>query len=437
MGTGQKLYVEAKKIIPGGTQLLSKRPEQFLPDRWPAYYSKAQGCKVWDLDGNEYLDFCYMGIGSCILGYADPDVNAAVIKSMQDGNMCTLNAPEEVELAKLLIELHPWAEMARFCRTGGESMSIAVRIARAATKRDRVLFCGYHGWHDWYLSANLSDDSALDGQLLPGLKPLGVPRHLKDSSFPFNYNKIEEFLALIKKYDGQVAAVVMEPTRNYDPDPEFFPTIRRICDEHGIVLIIDEITSGFRLNVGGCHLVLGIQPDIAVFAKAMSNGVPMAAIIGKAKYMDAAQDSFISSTYWTERNGFVAAIATIRKAQRVDLPGHFKRIGESVLKGWADLGKKHGLPVQTGGIPPLGHFSFGLGEKDLIAKTVYTQEMLKKGFLASTAFYASMAHTPELVSRYLEATDAVFGMIAAGVKSGKLEQLLEGPVCQSGFKRLN
>lgn len=437
METGQKLYKEAKKIIPGGTQLLSKRPEQFLPDHWPAYYSKAKGCKVWDMDGRKYLDFSYMGIGSCILGYADPDVDAAVIRSMKRGSMCTLNAPEEVELAKLLLEIHPWAEMVRFSRTGGEAMSIAVRIARASTKRDKVLFCGYHGWHDWYLAANLSNDSALDGQLLPGLQPSGVPHHLKDSSYPFNYNNLAEFDELVRLYDGQIAAVVMEPTRNFDPDPNFFPTIRRVCNEKGIILIIDEVTAGFRLNVGGAHLVIGIEPDIAVFAKGMSNGVPMAAIIGKGAYMDAAQGSFISSTYWTERNGPVAAIATILKAQRVDLPGHFKRTGERIMAGWTDLGKKNGLPIHVGGIAPLGHFSFELGDLAAVAKTAYTQEMLKKGFLATTACYISMAHVPKLVDKYLAATDEVFGIIAKAVEGKRLPALLEGPVCQSGFKRLN
>lgn len=437
MRTGQDLYEEAKRFIPGGTQLLSKRPEMFLPGQWPAYYSKAQGCKVWDLDGREYLDFSYMGIGSCILGYADPDVNAAVIAAVQNGSMTTLNAPEEVELAKLLVEIHPWAEMARFSRSGGEAMSIAVRIARAATKRDKVLFCGYHGWHDWYLAANLSEDAALDGHLLPGLQPSGVPRHLKGSSFPFNYNNLAEFHALIEKYKGEVAAVVMESIRNFDPEPDFFPTIRKICDEQGIALIVDEITAGFRLNVGGAHLRMGFEPDIAVFAKAISNGVPMAAVIGRAKFMDAAQGSFISSTYWTERMGPVAAIATIRKAQRVNLPEHLVRIGTMVMEGWTRLAEKHELPIHVGGIAPLGHFSFELGSLSMVAKTVFTQEMLKRGFLAGTACYICLAHTEELTCRYLDAVEDVFGLIAQGVTEGKLETLLEGPVCHSGFKRLS
>jgi len=437
MQTGQKLYEEAKRFIPGGTQLLSKRPEMFLPGQWPAYYSKAQGCKVWDLDGKEYLDFSFMGIGSCILGYADPDVNAAVTEAVQNGSMTTLNAPEEVELAKLLVEIHPWADMARFSRSGGEAMSIAVRIARAATKRDKVLFCGYHGWHDWYLAANLSENAALDGHLLPGLQPSGVPRHLTGSSYPFNYNNLEEFHALIEKYKGEVAAVVMESIRNFDPEPDFFPTIRRICDEQGIALIVDEITAGFRLNVGGAHLRMGFEPDMAVFAKAISNGVPMAAVIGRAKFMDAAQGSFISSTYWTERLGPVAAIATIRKAQRVNLPEHLVRIGTKVMDGWSRLAEKHGLHIHVGGIAPLGHFAFELNDQAMVAKTLYTQEMLKRGFLATTSCYISYAHTDEQVQQYLDATDSVFALIALGVRENRLQEMLDGPVCHSGFKRLS
>ena len=187
MGTGQDLYREAKKIIPGGTQLLSKRPEMFLPELWPAYYDKAEGCRVWDLDGREYMDASFMGLGACTLGYADPDVNKAVREAVDKGSMTTLNCPEEIDLARMLCNIHPWADMVRYSRTGGEAMAIAIRIARARTSNDIILFCGYHGWHDWYLSANLADDRALDGHLIPGLEPKGVPRPLKGTALPFEY----------------------------------------------------------------------------------------------------------------------------------------------------------------------------------------------------------------------------------------------------------
>ena len=436
MGKGQDLYIKAKKIIPGGTQLLTKRPEQFLPDQWPAYYSKAKGCTVWDLDGKEYMDASYMGIGANILGYADDDVDAKIHEVVSTGNMSTLNGPEEVELAEKLIQLHPWAEMARFTRSGGEAMMVAVRIARAATKKDIVLFCGYHGWHDWYIAANLSTDSALDGQLLPGLKPAGVPRFLKDTSFPFAFNNKEEFLALMAKFKDRIAAVVMESIRNVEPEEGFWECIRSETDKNGIALVIDEITAGWRLNLGGAHLLYGFEPDIAVFAKGMSNGYPMAAIIGKKKFMDAAQDSFISSTFWTERIGPAAALASIEKMKTCRVQEHLIRIGKIVQEGWKKIAAARSVKVHVGSIYPLSHFDFKEADP-LVLKTLFTQEMLGKGFLATNSFYCSYSHTESQVQRYLEAADEVFATIGKSIAAGNSGSLLKGPVCQTGFKRLN
>jgi glutamate-1-semialdehyde aminotransferase len=435
MGLSQDLYKKAKKIIPGGTQLLSKRPEMFLPDFWPAYYDKAKGCKVWDLDGNEYIDMSYMGIGACILGYADEDINAAVKKAIDKGNMCTLNCPEEVELSELLIELHPWAGMVRYARTGGEAMAIAVRIARAKTGKDTILFCGYHGWQDWYLSANLADDEALDGHLLPGLEPKGVPRGLKGTAIPFNYNDRDGFLELMNKYKDNVGVVVMEPIRNYYPKEGFLETIREITKKLGIVLIFDEVSSGWRLNIGGAHLNFKVDPDIAVFAKAISNGYPMAAIIGKPEVMEVAQDSFISSTYWTERIGPVAALATIKKLKKDNISEHLINIGKKVQEGWKKSSKKYGLNITVSGINPLGLFSFNY-DNSLVLKTLFTQLLLENGFLATTAFYASFAHKDEHVEKYLEAVDEAFNFISEAIKEGNPEKYLKGPICHAGFRRL-
>ena len=434
MGKGQELYIQAKKIIPGGVQLLSKRPEQFLPDQWPAYYQKAKGCEVWDLDGNKYIDMSFMGIGACTLGYADDDVNAAVQEAVANGSMTTLNAPEEVALAQLMLELHPWAEMARFARGGGDAMAVAVRIARAATRKDVILFSGYHGWHDWYLSANLSDDAALDGQLLPGLKPAGIARNLRGTSYPFFYNNTAEFLSLIEKYEHQIGGVVLETIRNIEPEKDFFATLERETARLNVPLIVDEISSGFRMNCGGAHLIIGLHPDMAVFAKGVSNGFPMGAIIGKAKFMDAAQDSFISSTYWTERIGPVAALATIRKMMACQVQAHLMNCGQQVQEGWNRLAKKHGLDIHVGSIYPLSHYEFKANP--LVCKTIFTQEMLSKGFLATTSFYPSYAHQKEHIDAYLQATDEVFEFIATALKEGDPEKYLKGPVCQSGFKRL-
>lgn len=435
MGTSQKLYRKAKTLIPGGTQLLSKRPEMFLPEYWPAYYSKSKGCEVWDLDNKKYTDMSYMGIGSCTIGYADQTVDQEVIKAIHKGSMNTLNAPEEVELAELLIALHPWAEMVRYARTGGEAMSIAVRLARASTKRDVIIFSGYHGWHDWYLSANLADDKSLDGHLLPGLNPLGVPRGLKGLSFPFAYNDTEAFLRLIETHRGNIGAIVLESVRNFQPEKQFISKIVEIAQEQQIPIIVDEITAGWRLNLGGAHLLYDLKPDIAVFAKGMSNGYPMAAIIGKKHVMEAAQDSFVSSTYWTERIGPVAALATIKFMKQKKVQKHLIAMGAKVKQGWKECADTHGLNIHISGIDPLGHFDFEYPNK-LEIKTLFTQTMLEKGFLATTAFYASYAHTEQHVKRYIAAVDQAFEFIKQKIDQNNVMQALKGPVCHSGFKRL-
>ena len=218
MGKGQKLYLKAKSIIAGGNMLLSKRPEMFLPDQWPSYFSKTKGSKVWDLEGREYIDTLMMP-GTNILGYSHPEVDEAVMKIIKDGNMSTLNAPEEVELAEQLINLHPWAEMVRFARSGGEANSISIRIARAASGKDNVAFCGYHGWHDWYLASNLADSNGLDGHLLPGLSPNGVPRNLKGSVHPFEYNDFDTLESLVTSKN--IGVIKMEVFRNKEPENNF------------------------------------------------------------------------------------------------------------------------------------------------------------------------------------------------------------------------
>ncbi len=432
---GQSLYKKAKLRIPGGTQLLSKRPELFLPEQWPGYYSRAKGVEVWDLDGKRYIDMSYMGLGACILGYADPEVDDAVRSAIDSGSMCTLNCPEEVELADLLCEIHRWAEMVRYARTGGEAMAIAVRIARARTRKDKIVFCGYHGWHDWYLSANLAEKNALDGHLLPGLEPAGVPRCLRATALPFYYNKIEELKSIVSQHRDEIAAIVISPVRNYEPKPGFLEEVRKIATSIKAVLVFDEISSGWRLNTGGAHLLYGVAPDIAVFAKAISNGYPMAAIIGIGDVMQAAQNSFISSTYWTERIGPAAALATIRKHQRCNVSRHLIEIGNIIRSGWRAKGKRYGLKIDITGIPPMSNFSFEY-ENGQAVRTLFTQEMLQKGFLATNAFYASYAHEAHHTESYLKAVDETFSFITDAINKDEVEKRLRGPIAHSGFHRL-
>ena len=432
---GVGLWAKAKRIIPGGSQLLSKRSEMFLPDQWPSYYSKSKGVDVWDLEGNKFVDMSIMGVGTCILGYSDDDVNSAVKEAIDLGNMTTLNCPEEVELAELLLELNPGSGMVRFARTGGEAMAIAVRIARAYTKKDKIAFCGYHGWHDWYLAANLADDNILDGHLLSGLEPLGVPRGLMGTALPFNYNQIGELEEIIGKND--VGVITMEPMRYHKPKNNFLKKVRRIADDIGAVLIFDEITSGWRINIGGVHSLFNVQPDIAVYGKAMSNGFPMSAVVGKDEIMDVAQESFISSTYWTDRIGPTAAITTINKLKEKNVPKHLIEIGELIIEGWDKLAKEHEINIQLKKeFPPLATFVFNQGSDSQALHTLFTQEMLKRGFLASKSVYVSYAHTKEHILDYLENVDFVFSLLKEAIEKKNVVDLLEGPVAHDGFKRL-
>jgi len=431
----QDLYKRAKRLIPGGTQLLSKRPEMFLPEQWPSYYAKAQGVEVTDLDGKRYVDMSIMGVGGCVLGYADPEVDQAVKEAVDCGVMCTLNAPEEVDLAELLCELHPWAGMVRYARAGGEAMSMAVRIARAYTKRDKVAFSGYHGWTDWYLAANLGEDDALDGQLMSGLEPSGVPRGLRGTALPFHYNRIDQLKAIVDANQNGLAAIVMEPQRGQAPSPGFLEEVRDIANEVGAVLIFDEITTGFRMTTGGIHLLLGVNPDIAVFAKAMSNGYAMAAVIGTEPVMQAAQSTFISSTNWTERIGPAAALATIRKYRRENVAEHLKCIGNLVMKGWGEAAAAAGLKLHVDGLPSLNHFGVVHKEEGALT-TLFTQMMLEKGYLAYNQFKPSYAHQVRHVEEYLSCVKETFLFLAKAVEKDNISSCLKGPAARRGFYRL-
>ncbi|MEE9214602.1 MAG: aminotransferase class III-fold pyridoxal phosphate-dependent enzyme [Thermodesulfobacteriota bacterium] len=430
-----KMQERAKKRIPGMTQLLSKRPDMFAPGVWPGYYSKAKGVEVWDLDSNKYIDMSIAGIGANILGYADDEVDTAVHEAISAGSSSSLNCPEEVELADLLCEIHPWAEKVRFARTGGESMAMAVRIARAFTGKDKVAFCGYHGWHDWYLAANLGTENALGEHCIQGLDPRGVPNGLTGTAFPFRYNHLEELQDIVTRHKEDLAAIVMEPIRSKWPKPGFLEGARALATEIGAVFVMDEISAGFRMNSAGAHMIFGIIPDIAVFSKALGNGFPIAAIIGKGEVMDASQNSFISSTMWTERTGPAAALATINKHRSANVGDHLMTIGKLVQEGWHKLSSKNGLNINIGGIPPLSHFSFEY-DNAMAMKTFFIQLMLEKGFLASTRFYAMYAHNKQHVDDYLHAVDESFAEISEAKEAGNIEKCLKGLPATSGFKRL-
>jgi len=434
MGKGQELYKKAKTLIPGGTMLLSKRPEMFLPDHWPAYFSKAKGCSVWDLDGNAYKDLSIMGIGTNTLGYGHEEVDEAVMQTIKKGNMSTLNCPEEVQLAEKLIEINPWAAMVRFARSGGEANAIAIRIARAAAGKDNVAICGYHGWHDWYLSINHNGDG-LSEHLLPGLSPVGVPKNLKNTVFPFHYNNFEELEQIVA--NENIGVIKMEVVRNFGPENNFLQKVRDLATKNNIILIFDECTSGFRETFGGIFKKYGIEPDVTIMGKTISNGYALTAVVGRREIMETAQTTFISSTFWTERIGPTAALKTLEVMERIKSWEIITKIGEKMRAGWIKLAEENGLKISISGIPALSTYAIQCGNP-LAYKTLITQEMLKKGFLASTNFYASIAHTDADMNMYLEALNEVYQLIVK-CEGGELNvmDLLEGPICHSGFARLN
>lgn len=314
-------------------------------------------------------------------------------------------------------------------------MTIAVRIARASSGKDNVVFCGYHDWHDWYLSANLGTENALGEYLLSGLEPNGVPKGLKVSSHPFHYNNLEELETIARKYPKDLGVIVIEAIRNDPPTNEFRKGIREIADRTGAILIVDEISSGFRLNTGGAHLKYSIQPDMAVFSKALGNGYAIAAIIGKEEIMQATQSTFISSTNWTERVGPVAALATIRKHKKVNAGKHLVAMGRKIQQGWKKSAEKAGLPIEVGGIPPLSHFAFK-HESALEMKAYFIQLMLEKNILSSTLYYSMLAHIPDNITSYVEHLENIFSEIKSKVDDGSIKLALCGKKSEKGFGRL-
>ena len=437
MGTGQKLYRRAKKIIPGGTMLLSKRPENFLPELWPSYFSKAKGCSVWDLDANKYIDMSIMGIGTNILGYANDKIDSQVIDAIKNSVASTLNCPEEVELAERLIDINPWSDMVRLARTGGEINAVSIRIARAATGRDKVALCGYHGWHDWYLSTNLNSKEALSDLLLPGLEPKGVPKALEGTTIPFAYNDIQSLKKIFDENKGQIAAIKMEVSRNDPPKDNFLKNVRDLATKNDCVLIFDECTSGFRETFGGLHQKYDVEPDLALYSKALGNGYAISALVGRASIMESAQSTFISSTFWTERVGPTAALATLREMENIQSWKIITEMGYYIRERWQELADSTNLDIKIWGLPALSGFSFN-SKNDNLYKTLITQEMIDKNILAANSIYVSTAHTKKVVDHYLDQLSLVFEKIAL-IESDKINinDCLNSKEAFTGFKRLN
>jgi len=436
----KKLQNYANKIIPGLSGLLGKRPEMYLPGgKWPTYYSKAKGLYIWDLQGKKYIDFTMVGVGSCVLGYSDDEIDKVAKKIISEGPLTTLNPPEEIELAEILLGIHNWADQVKFARTGGEMMAVAIRLARAFTKREKLMICGYHGWHDWYLATNISNSKNLNKHLLPGLKPLGVPKALKDTIIPFNFNSFEDLKKIVKKKAKECAAIIMEPARNTIANKLFLSEIRKIASKNKCVLIFDEITSGWRNDTSGIHKELKVNPDLATFGKTMANGIPIAALIGKKKIMEKTKDTFISSTNWTERLGPACAVAFIKKHKRLNLGKILQVKGKKIRSIWKRAAKESNLKIEISGILPLSSFKIITKNKNdwPIIITYFIQEMLKKRILASDRCYSNYCQSEGLLDIYEAACREIFKKISFHLSKGTLKKKLDGPIKQMGFKRLN
>ena len=436
MNTGKLLWEKAITLIPGGNSLLSKRPERYAPDIWPTYYKRAKGCEIWDLDGNKYIDMAQMGIGAAMLGYCNDDVDNAVKEAINKGVSTTLNAPEEVQLAEKLLELNPFAGGVKFARSGGEAMAISVRISRAFTGRDKIAFSGYHGWHDWYLATNLSDKNNLNDHLIPGLSPLGVPKGLKSSAIPFKYNDTDDFERIIKN-NPDIGTIVIEGARYDFPSHDFLRAIQKTAKKKGVITISDEITSGWRITDGGVYKTNDFQPDIVVYGKGMGNGYAISSVVGKKDVMNMAQETFISSTFWTERIGFVAALKTIEIIVHEKVWKHLINIGNLIGEGWLKLAEKHSLKLHVTDFKPLITMELDYGVQNSSLITLFTQEMLKRGYLAATSVYVSYSHTEEIVEQYLKHVDEVFNLLSDSIQDGNVNEKLETRVKEEGFKRLN
>ena len=434
--SSREMWNKAIQIIPGGNGLLSKRPERYAPDIWPTYFNKAVGVNIEDIDGNSFVDMAQMGIGSAILGYSNKELNEAVNQAVSNGVNTTLNAPEEVLLAEKLLELNSFAGGVKFARGGGEAMSIAIRIARAASGREKVAFSGYHGWTDWYIAANLNQGDELSEHLIPGLRPLGVPKGLVKTSLPFKYNDVEDFKNLVKTHPD-IGVICIEGARYDFPTQEFLNEIMDYAKKNNIVLVSDEITSGWRMTDGGVYKITNFKPDIVVYAKGLGGGHPISAVVGKREVMDYAQDTFISSTMWTENIGFVAALKTIEILTREKGWEKLIRIGTQIGDGWSELAKKHNLKLKVTDFKPLITFKLCYGDLNNRIQTLFTQEMLKKGYLAASSVYVSMAHSKKIVDRYLESVDDVFYTLSSAINSGLVDTKLETAPRSDAFTRLN
>ena len=425
-----KYWKKAIQIIPGGNLLYSKRPEMFLPNEWPTYFHKSKNCYVWDLNNRKYIDMIF-AVGTNVLGYSNIEINKAVNKAVENGNLTTLNSLEEINLANELLKINKWAGMVKFARSGGEANTISIRIARAyLKKKHNIAACGYHGWHDWFLSSNLRDRSNLNYHISKNIKTAGVPKKLANTTFLFKFNDLKKLEYYLKSKN--IGIIKMEVQRNITPEKDFLLKVRKLANKYKAVLIFDECTSGFRETYGGIHQNYGVNPDIIIFGKALGNGHAINAIIGKTKIMKSCNKTFLSSTFWSERVGFSAAIKTLQIMKKKKTWKLIKSKGLYLKSKWRKISKKNNLDIEIFGLDSIPQFKFKKNHN--ILKTFITREMLKRGYLASNVIYLSVSHTKKIIDNYIKNLDIIFNKISK-IKNPKKEiNIVEA---HKEIKRLN
>lgn len=417
------LLTRASRVVPGASQTLSKAPSMFVEGAYPVFLERGRGCRVWDVDGNEYVDFI-LGLAAITLGYDYPAVTEAVAAQLKQGSIFSLPHPLEVEVAERLVECVPCAEMVRFLKTGSEANAAAVRVARAATGRDVLLYCGYAGWHDWYAVTT------------PRSK--GIPKELGRLVVPFAYNDLPSLQAALDEHAGKVAAVIMEPVLLDEPEPGFLAGVKAAAHRHGALLIFDEIVSGFRWAVGGAQEYFGVVPDLATFGKGMGNGLPLAAVVGRAELMREFEDVFVSSTFGGDTLALAACRATIDEYCARPVIEHLWQIGRRFQDGFRAVAARVGVPARCAGYPvhPKIVIQHEHEETRRLLMSLFLQETARRGVLFHFAgFNVSFSHAESDVDRTLEAFDEALRVVADALADGRIIERLEGKPYHEAFRR--
>ncbi|MEM7126931.1 MAG: aminotransferase class III-fold pyridoxal phosphate-dependent enzyme [Chloroflexota bacterium] len=432
-----QLYQRAGELIPGWTQLISRRADQFANGVSPIYAQRAKGSRFIDVDENEYIDWVN-AVGAIILGHADEVVDGAVKEQIDRGSLYTLNSPLELELAEELNITIPSSEMVRYTKGGGEACAVAARIARGTTGKDKILFCGYHGWHDWYQAANFGVDPESGEFPFAGIEPIGVPKALEGTAVPFAYGDLAMVEELLNAHQGEVAAIMMEPARSELPSEGYLEGIKALAQKHEAILIFDEVSCGWRHAIGGIQEAVGVTPDMTVVAKAISNGYPMGAVVGSREVMEPAARMFISSSYWSDNIGLAAALTTIRELKRRNATEHFRKIGEKLRSGLKQAIRASGLDGDCIGLysNPAVSLSLPAHADSRLVSTLFIQEMARRGIHTYMSFKATLAHTNNDIEQTVTAAAEAFNVIKTGLENDALDSLLVADLKKEPFRRL-